>query len=127
MKRLVLIAPLIALGGALLAPDLAQAQRISPMQTGNFARICSRPAGATACDAYITGLADAMALSKINDRNEGDPSAPTGFCVPTSENGAAMRGKVLTWLKAHSDALSKPVGESVFKALHDSYPCSAAK
>mgnify|MGYP003366006095 CR=1 FL=1 len=123
MKRLVLI----ALGGTLLAPALAHAQRISPMQTGNFARVCSRPAGTTVCDADITGVADAGALSKINDRNEGDASAPAGFCVPTSENGAAMRVKVLAWLKAHSEALSKPVGESVFKALHDSYPCNGAK
>lgn len=131
MKRLVLIAPkiapVIALGGALLAPGLAHAQRISPMQTGSFARICSRPATAPTCEAYITGVADAVTLSKINARNEGDPSAPAGFCVPMSENGATMRGKVLVWLKAHSDALSKPVGESVFKALHDSYPCSGAK
>lgn len=123
MKRL----DLIAASGALLMPVLAHAQRISPMQAGNFARICSRPAGATACDAYITGVADAVALSKINNRNEGDASAPAGFCVPTSENGAAMRAKVMIWLKAHSEALSKPVGESVFKALHDSYPCSGAK
>ncbi|MFT9215718.1 MAG: Rap1a/Tai family immunity protein [Acetobacter malorum] len=123
MKRLALI----ALGGALLAPTLVHAQRISPMQAGNFVRVCSRTAGATVCDAYITGVADAVALSKINDRNEGDASAPAGFCVPTSENGAAMRVKVLAWLKAHSEAMSKPVGESVFKALHDSYPCSGAK
>ncbi|MCX2560395.1 Rap1a/Tai family immunity protein [Acetobacter farinalis] len=123
MKRLALI----ALGGALLAPTLAHAQRISPMQTGNFVRICTRAAGASLCDAYITGVADAVALSKINDRNEGDPAAPAGFCVPTSENGAAMRVKVMAWLKDHSDAMSKPVGESVFKALHDSYPCSAKK
>nr|WP_298798854.1 Rap1a/Tai family immunity protein [uncultured Acetobacter sp.] len=123
MKRFALI----ALGGALLAPTLAHAQRISPMQTGNFLRLCTRAAGATVCDAYITGMADAVSLSKINDRNEGDSSAPAGFCVPTSENGAAMRVKVLAWMKTNSEAMSKPVGESVFKALHDSYPCSVKK
>lgn len=124
MKRFALI----ALGASVLAPiSMAHAQRVSPLQTGNFARICSKPAGASICDAYITGVADAGALAKINDRNEGDASAPAGFCVPTTESAAAMRSKVVGWLKNHSDSLSKPVGESVFRALHDSYPCSAKK
>ena len=123
MKRLVLI----ALAGACLAPVTGHAQRISPMQAGNFARVCSKPAGASVCDAYITGMADAGALAKINDKNEGDANAPAGFCIPASENVASMRSKVISWLKGHSDSLSKPVGESVFRALHDSYPCSATK
>lgn len=123
MKRFVLI----ALGGVLLAPAAAHAQRISPMQAGNFARVCSKSAGASVCDAYITGMADAGALAKINDKNEGDANAPAGFCIPASENAASMRSKVISWLKGHSDSLSKPVGESVFRALHDSYPCSATK
>lgn len=118
----------LVLGAAILAPaGLAHAQRVSSLQTGNFARICSRPAGISVCDAYITGMADAGALAKINDKNEGDASATAGFCIPTAENAASMRGKVLAWLKGHSDSLSKPVGESVFRALHDSYPCSASK
>ncbi|WP_338077518.1 Rap1a/Tai family immunity protein [Acetobacter oeni] len=103
----------------------ADAQRISPMKAGNFGRICSRPAGAEVCDAYISGVADAGTLAKINDRNEGDPKAPAGFCIPQTEAGAAMRGKVISWLKAHQNVLDKPVGESVFMALHDSYPCSS--
>ncbi|NHN85961.1 hypothetical protein GOB93_15120 [Acetobacter musti] len=101
----------------------ASAQRLSPLKAGNFGRICSRPAGAQVCDAYISGLADAGALAKVNDRNEGDPKAPPGFCVPQVEAGTAMRGKVISWLKAHQDVLDKPVGEAVFMALHDSYPC----
>lgn len=124
MKRFLLTALGVA---ALLPVTNAHAQRVSPLKTGNFARICSKPAGASVCDAYITGVADSGALAKINDRNEGDASAPAGFCVPSTESAASMRGKVLGWLKAHSDSLSQPVGESVFRALHDSYPCSAKK
>lgn len=115
---------LLAVG--LLAADAAMAQRVSPMTVGNFGRICSRPAGASVCDAYISGLADAGTLAKINDRNEGDPNAPAGFCVPQAETGVAMRGKVVSWLKAHKDTWQKPVGEGVFMALHDSYPCAPA-
>ncbi|QEO18319.1 Rap1a/Tai family immunity protein [Acetobacter vaccinii] len=121
MKRLALL----CLGVAICAPGLAQAQRVSPMKAGNFARICARATGHSVCDAYLSGLADGVSLSKISARNEGDANAPAGFCVPVQETTDAMRAKVLTWLKAHTDALNKPVGESIFTALHDSYPCSA--
>ncbi|WP_408737050.1 Rap1a/Tai family immunity protein [Acetobacter fallax] len=112
--------------GLLVAAADANAQRVSPMKAGNFGRICSRPAGAQVCDAYISGVADAGALGKVNNRNEGDPKASAGFCIPQTESGVAMRGKVVSWLKAHQDVLDKPVGEGVFMALHDSYPCGAA-
>ncbi len=123
MKRLALI----ALAGVLAAPGLAHAQRLAPMKAGAFGKMCSSASGRTACDAYLSGLTDGVTLAKINGRNEGDANAPAGFCVPATENIAAMRAKVLTWLKAHSDSLGKPVGESVFVALHDSYPCDVKK
>lgn len=123
MKRLVLI----ALAGALAVPGLAHAQRLAPMKAGAFGKMCSTTATRTACDAYLSGLTDGVTLAQINGHNNGDASAPTGFCVPATEDIAAMRTKVLTWLKAHTDSLGKPVGESVFTALHDSYPCDVKK
>lgn len=116
-----------AVAATSLFASVADAQRVSPMTAGNFGRICSKPAGGQICDAYITGMADAGALAKVNDRNEGDANAPAGFCIPQAETGVAMRGKVVAWLKGHQDSLSKPVGEGVFMALHDSYPCGGAK
>ncbi|MCH4089837.1 Rap1a/Tai family immunity protein [Acetobacter sp.] len=126
MNRFSAFSTVLLLASGLFAADAAMAQRVSPMTSGNFGRICTRPAGASVCDAYISGVADAGALAKINDRNEGDPNAPAGFCVPATETSATMRGKVITWLKAHKDVLQKPVGEGVFAALHDSYPCAAS-
>lgn len=123
MKRLALI----ALAGALAAPGLAHAQRLAPMKAGAFGKMCSTTATRTACDAYLSGLTDGVTLAQINGHNNGDASAPTSFCVPAAEDIAAMRTKVLTWLKAHTDSLGKPVGESVFTALHDSYPCDVKK
>ncbi|MCP1211715.1 Rap1a/Tai family immunity protein [Acetobacter okinawensis] len=123
MKRLALI----ALAGALAVPALAQAQRLAPMKAGALGKMCSTTATRTACDAYLSGLTDGVTLAQINAHNSGDAAAPTGFCVPASEDIAAMRAKVLAWLKAHSDSLAKPVGESVFTALHDSYPCDVKK
>ncbi len=124
MKRTLLVTLALACAAA---PGFAHAQRIAPMKAGNFARLCTRATSAGICDAYIGGLTDGVSLSKINDRNEGDPSAPAGFCVPTTETMPVMRSKVLAWLKAHSETLDKPVGESVFAALHASYPCSVKK
>ena len=77
------------------------------------------------CDAYLGGIADGEALSYLAAHNNGDKNALEGFCIPSDETTAKMRDKVLTWIKAHKDSLEKPVGESVFTALHESYPCSA--
>lgn len=113
------------LAAGLFVASAAEAQRVSPMRAGNFGRICSRAASVQTCDAYISGMADAGALAKVNDRNQGDAKAPAGFCIPQAETGTAMRGKVVSWLKEHKDVLEKPVGEAVFMALHDAYPCAA--
>lgn len=129
MKRLGLFCLTVALASPLVGQplfhDQAMAQRITPMQTDSFARICSRPTGHSLCDAYLSGLADGVTLSKLNSSAAGDTAATAGFCVPVSETTASIRGKVLVWLKANTDALSHPVGESLFKALHDTYPCGA--
>ncbi|MDG6094469.1 hypothetical protein LOC54_04965 [Acetobacter sp. AN02] len=125
MRRLVRILSCAALlSGASLSAGEAMAQRVSPMTGGSFGRICSRPAGAQICDAYISGMADGGALSKINDTTHDDSGAPAGFCIPQTETGTAMRTKVVAWLREHKDAQARPVGEGVFTALHDAYPCS---
>lgn len=126
MSRASVFSTLLLLAAGLVSADAAMAQRVSPMTVGSFGRICSRPAGASVCDAYISGISDAGVLAKINDRNEGDPNAPAGFCVPQTETGVSMRGKVVSWLKVHKDTWDKPVGEGVFMALHDAYPCAAS-
>ncbi|MBO6036959.1 MAG: hypothetical protein IJ934_02210 [Acetobacter sp.] len=121
MKRFALL----CLGVVLCAPELAHAQRLASMKTGKFAHICSNASGYSVCDAYLGGIADGEALSYLAAHNNGDKNALEGFCIPSDETTAKMRDKVLTWIKAHKDSLEKPVGESVFTALHESYPCSA--
>ncbi|MFT9257219.1 MAG: Rap1a/Tai family immunity protein [Acetobacter sp.] len=123
MKRFVLF----GLASLLAAPTLAHAQRVSPMKAGTFGQICTHSKSLGLCDAYLSGMIDAGTLSKINDTNQGDADAPAGFCVPTSETTPAIRAKVVSWLKQHSDALPNPLGEVVFKALQDAYPCGAKK
>ncbi|GAN53367.1 Rap1a/Tai family immunity protein [Tanticharoenia sakaeratensis] len=120
MKRAILAATLLAAAGL---GGTAHAQRVSPLKAGRFMQMCSTPALVGACDAYITGMTDAVALGKVDASHEGDKSAKAGFCVPDSQTGPQMRGLVTAWLRAHADVLGKPVGEGVFAALHDSYPC----
>ncbi|GBQ68804.1 hypothetical protein AA103196_2045 [Ameyamaea chiangmaiensis NBRC 103196] len=122
MKRIVLA---LALTACAATPALAQ--RVSPLTAGKFVQICSRQAGAQICDAYISGIADAGALSKVSAKNEGDAGAIAGFCIPNATTGAEMRAKVVTWLRGHDSVLGAPVGEGVFAALHDAWPCGAAK
>ena len=129
MKRLALFCPTGALANPPADPHLlheqARAQRKTPMPTDSFARIPTRQTGHSLCDAYLSGLADGATLSKLNSKAAGDTGAVAACCVPVSETTASIRDKVLIWLKAHTDALSHPVGESIFKALHDTYPCGA--
>ncbi|MBB2201663.1 Rap1a/Tai family immunity protein [Gluconacetobacter tumulisoli] len=119
---------LLAAGLALGLPaGSALAQRVSPLQGGRFLQLCTRAPSVGICDAYISGLADAVALTHVYDKNEGDKTAPTGFCVASGVSSAEMRTKVVTWLKGHSDQLTSPVGGLVFTALHESYPCGGSK
>jgi len=122
LKRALMVA---VLAGCVASPALAQ--RVSPMMAGKFLQICSSSGGAQICDAYISGIADAGALSKVSGRNEGDAGAVAGFCIPRTVTGTEMRAKVVTWLRGHNSVLSAPVGEGVFAALHDAYPCGGAK
>ncbi|GBQ31823.1 hypothetical protein HLH34_13395 [Gluconacetobacter azotocaptans] len=110
-----------------LPASSALAQRVSPLQGGRFLQLCSRAPSIGICDAYISGVADAVALTHVYDKNEGDKAAPTGFCVASGVTSADMRSKVVAWLKGHTDKLTSPVGGLVFTALHESYPCGGSK
>lgn len=125
-----MVALLLAAGGGIaLSAPAAQAQRISPLVAGRFAQICGSKArgGQEICDAYISGMADGYALVQKTGRVSGAGQIKPDICVPTDTTGPAMRGKVVSWIQAHQDRMRNKVGEVVYLALHDSYPCDAAK
>ncbi|MFW7266728.1 Rap1a/Tai family immunity protein [Gluconacetobacter sp. Hr-1-5] len=122
-RRSILLVAALAAG----LPASAMAQRVSNLQGGRFLELCSRAPSVAICDAYLSGLADSVALTHVYDRNEGDKTAPTGFCIKSGVTSAEMRGHTVSWLRAHTDQLSKPVGELVFTALHEAYPCGDGK
>ncbi len=103
----------------------AHAQRVSPMPAGKFLQICSSPRGSQVCDAYITGMADSFALlQSVADKSDGAVKLKPQICIPRTTSGAAMRDSVVSWLKGHQDRLHAQVGESVYEALHTSFPCN---
>ncbi len=118
----------LAVAGCALSLSLAgpaRAQRVSPMQAGRFVQFCDSPrnGGQQICDAYITGMADSFALMQ----KLGAAQDKTGICVPRTASGAAMRGMVISWIGGHRERLRDQVGEVVYTALHDSFPCGGAK
>ena len=117
----------LCLAVVLCAPEFAHAQRLFAMKAGKFAQICASRSGRGVCEAYLDGIADGESLSYLAAHNNGDKSAFEGFCIPTTEKTAQMRDKMLTWLNNHKESLEKPVGESVFTALHNAYPCGQGK
>lgn len=122
MRKKLLTLCSVALIGASVS-QMASAQRVTPMLSGRFLQLCKKASSLQICDAYISGIADAGALSKVFAKNEGDTQAPPGFCIPSVVSGKDMREQVVAWLLKNSDKLSQPVGASVFTALHEAYPC----
>lgn len=102
----------------------AMAQRVTPLQAGKFLQLCKNPKALKVCDAYISGISDSVAYSKIFAKNQGDAKAPAGFCIAPAVSGTEMRNKVIAWMDGHSDKLNQPAGAAVFTALHDAYPCN---
>ncbi|RFD20408.1 hypothetical protein DY926_05985 [Komagataeibacter melaceti] len=125
------IARLLALGCAMavaLPVAQASAQRVSRIDGNRLGSMCTKPASTGLCDAYISGIADSVTLAHLFERNaEKDSKDVPAFCIATSVDTADLRGKVVSWMKAHRDGLNRPAGEVVFTALHDSYPCGDGK
>ncbi len=118
----------LAVAGCALSLSLAgpaRAQRVSPMQAGRFVQFCNSPrnGGQQICDAYITGMADSFALMQ----HLGAAPGKSDICVPRTATGSTMRGMVLSWIDSHKERLRDQVGEVVYTALHDSFPCDGAK
>lgn len=65
----------------------AMAQRVTPLQAGKFLQLCKNPKALKVCDAYISGISDSVAYSKIFAKNQGDAKAPAGFCIAPSVYG----------------------------------------
>ncbi|MEN3175681.1 Rap1a/Tai family immunity protein [Gluconobacter sp. OJA] len=119
-------AALLAAGLVTVAAAPAHAQRVSKVSGKALGNMCSASKSTALCDAYLAGVMDSEVWSKKYDSYADDAGAPVAFCVPVSETTTQVRGKLISWLHAHNDALTQSGGKAVYRALHDAYPCHTA-
>ncbi|MBS1035343.1 Rap1a/Tai family immunity protein [Gluconobacter cerinus] len=119
-------AALLAVGLVTIAAAPAHAQRVSKVSGKALGNMCSASKSTALCDAYLAGVMDSEVWSKKYDSYADDAGAPVAFCVPVSETTTQVRGKLISWLHAHNDALTQSGGKAVYRALHDAYPCHTA-
>ena len=104
------------------ATTVADAQRVSRITAGKLAQICGNPRGTTLCDAYIAGVADALAGAKhFETQASGNDGGAT--CIPQSVTAATLRSTVHDYFGAHADTRDQPAAVPVVDALHAAYPC----
>lgn len=119
-------AALLAAGLVTVAAAPAHAQRVSKVSGKALGNMCSASKSTALCDAYLAGVMDSEVWSKKYDSYADDAGAPVAFCVPVSETTTQVRGRLISWLHAHNDALTQSGGKAVYRALHDAYPCHTA-
>jgi hypothetical protein len=107
MMRLVLAMAMIGWAGA------ASAQRVSTVDGNKLLGFCTAKA-TVGCDAYISGVADAIAAA-----GPGKAMA----CIPSAVTGAQLRGVVVKYLKNHPETRELKAGELTIKALGQAFPC----
>lgn len=102
----------------------AHAQRVSKITAGKLAGICGSPQGVGMCDAYIAGVADALAGAKHFEAAAASGSDAGATCIPGEVSTATLRSTVADYLHGHPDLRGKPAAVPVVDALHAAYPCT---
>lgn len=121
MIRLV---PLAILAMAVTAGTGAEAQRVSKITAGKLAGICGSPQGVGMCDAYIAGVADALAGARHFEAAASNGADAGATCIPSEVSTATLRSTVGDYLRGHPDLRGKPAAVPVVDALHAAYPCA---
>ncbi len=116
--------PLAALAIAVTSATAADAQRVSKITAGKLAGICGSPQGVGMCDAYIAGVADALAGAKHFEAAASSGSDAGATCIPSEVSTATLRSTVGDYLRGHPDMRGKPAAVPVLDALHVAYPCA---
>ena len=103
-----------ALAGCLmLGASAAHAQRVSKVDGNRLMAMCStRPAGE--CDAYLSGIADAI---------EAEGRAKASACIPTAVTGTQLREVVLKYMRDNPQTRQAHAGALTIKAFSAAFPC----
>jgi hypothetical protein len=82
---------------------------------------------ATACIAYVAGVADVMVRnSALRDQVDGDDRqrlALYSVCVKGANFGAAAQ-TFMNWAARHPEKANEPRVDGVMTALHETWPCT---
>ena len=112
MMRLVLVGAIVFGAGAV------QAQRVSKVDGSRLMSLCSAHE-AGECDAYLAGVADAIA-------KQGE-TLPTGTkplaCIPAAVKTAQMREVVVKYLRGHPQSREEKGADLTVKAFAAAFPC----
>ena len=107
MSRLFLCLALIGWAGA------AAAQRVSNVDGNKLLGFCTAKA-TVGCDAYLSGVADAIAA-------EGPGKAPA--CIPNAVTGTQLRDVMVKYLRAHPETRELKAGKLTIMGLGQAFPC----
>ncbi len=123
MNRTLLPAALALALAVAATGTAADAQRVSRITAGKLAGICGSPQGVQMCDAYIAGVADALAGAKHFEAAASNGSDAGATCIPSDVSTATLRSTVADYLRGHAESRGKPAAVPVVDALHAAYPC----
>jgi hypothetical protein len=102
----------VILAAALLAALPAHAQRVSKVNGSKLMAFCSGE-DIKGCDAYLAGVADAMA----------EEPAPRRACIPNAVTGVQLRDVVLKLLRDAPEKRELPAARIVVHAYGKAFPC----
>lgn len=112
--------------GLLLTAGAAQADSAASPIDGNklLARCTSdKPVLSQGCDAYVTGVADAVSDYEMAAKLAKVTRAEDRICVPVGTTGTQLRKTVVDWLQAHPAERGRQAGVTVIHIYRQVYPC----
>ena len=107
MMRLVLV------GAVMLGAGAAQAQRVSRVDGSRLLSMCMSSAKAE-CDAYLSGVADAIGV-------QGREHAAA--CIPTAVSGTQLREVVTKYISSNPQSRQQKAADLTLKAFAAAFPC----
>jgi hypothetical protein len=96
-----------------LPPALASAQRISPLNGNRLLTLCTSR-DAAGCDAYLSGIADAITVQG---------RAAAAACIPGEVTGTQLREVAVKYIRAHPERLQEKAGHLAVEAFARAFPC----
>ena len=106
-------------------------QRFSRLDGTTLLQICtsSEASRIESCTAYVSGLADSVAVYQKLRPSSGPATArlPNYICINADVTGVQLREIVVRWLLSHSDRGSSQATGLVLNALFAEYPCGSGQ